>query len=418
MILEDKETDSTIVYKGKKNSQGALENIERIEVTNHNNGDTTVVNYLNETDRETIVNGKVKITQIYDSTKEEWLVKFVDGESGTSYQTNMLSPTTNTSNYTVKKTLLNDGSLIQSNLQLANSNQNIPVQIQTTRCGQAENMNYSVGFIINDGNTFLGSYTAKSTGDGNYVSNMPDLSAQSKQDLTSVKNLVNHALEVADYFCLADEIAPIATSVACINVSSLLASAGVSAPVGAAFFAACETAVVASKLSCKLLNKLSYSGLDPSTSNMGISVPELFLNLLPDTYNTITVTPYIESIPNNIYGESVPIIDSQPLTLKVDQKDLSIGDLILSPQNPAAGTSYQAKIQLSCIPFNTAASLQVSGSDGYSDYINKTWDVETLDDNLTLLVPGADQQVRDIVSFEATTRFGQKYSRQEFLVFN
>lgn len=429
LIIEDATAGTVTTYKGQKDGAGALTALTRVEVADAQ-GMTTSVDYLDATNRLVTVDDKTTVAWTR-SGEGEWVVEFVDKVSGTSFRTNMPSATATgfvqaSSAQQRRSRALATIAATQpdaspSAATAAATDAQIPVTVTTRNCGQTADALGRVRLTLNDGTgKFLGSYGTVKTGPGTYVGHIPDVSKTTQKSLDTVKSAIETAAQAMSVACAADKASPLLATQACISVSAAIASTAIGAPVAAQFLAACEAAVVAGKLACAAYDKINLpvpDYIDPAAADILPSLDKILVKVLPDSILNSTVTPYIEALPANIRGASVNVTGSGALAASIDQQSLIVGDLMLSPANPAAGVPYQARAQLQCIPFDSSARLTVTGTDGYTDSTSKTWATNTLSDTMQLTVPGAAAGIRDSLSLTVMPRAGSPMTRSAFLVF-
>lgn len=428
LVITDPATQAVTTYRGPKDGEGRLTALGRVETVDAQ-GRVTTVDYLDGADRLVTVDDRTTLS-LAASDGGGWVLEFTDKASGTSFRTNL--PATASASAAPatarpgRATILSAtpvaaaGSRPDRQPLAANAAQ-IPVTVTTRNCGQTADALGGVRLTLNDGSgKFLGSYGTTRTGPGTYLGHIPDISQTTQRSLDTVKGAIETAAQVMSVACAADKASPLLATQACISVSAAMASTVIGAPVAAQFLAACEAAVVAGKLACAGYDKISLpvpDFVDPAAADILPSLDKILVKVLPDTLFNSTVVPYIEALPSNVYGASVAVTGTGAITASVDQEALVVGDLVLDPSNPAAGVSYAASARLQCIPFDSSATLAVSGSDGYTGSASKSWDTSTPSDVMQLSVPGAGSGVRDSLTLTVTPRVGSPVTRTAYLVF-
>jgi hypothetical protein len=140
--------------------------------------------------------------------------------------------------------------------------------------------------------------------------------------------------------------------------------------------------------------------------------------MIPDSVFNSQVTPYIDALPSPIHGQSVAITaGTSSVSATITDDSVKVGELLLSPSSPAAGQSYVASTDLQCIPFDSNVSIQVVGTDGYTDSNSKTYPQTIAADTISLQVPGGASGVRDTVTLQVNPRNSAPTTRTAYLVF-
>lgn len=425
LVIADPSTQVVTTYRGPKDGTGHLTALNRVETVDAQ-GRLTTVDYLAGGDRLFTIGDQTTVA-LTAGDAGDWLLEFTDKASGTSFRTNLpavagAAAAPMAASRPGRATVLSAGGAAAPNVHALSANESqVPVTVTTRNCGQTADALGRVRLTLNDGTgKFLGSYGTTRTGPGTYLGHIPDISQTTQRSLDTVKGAIETAAQVMSVACAADKASPLLATQACISVSAAMASTLIGAPAAAQFLAACEAAVVAGKLACAGYDRISLpvpDFVDPAAADILPSLDKILVKILPDTLLNSTVTPYIEALPSNVHGASVAVTGTGAVTAVIEQESLIVGDLVLSPANPAAGQSYAASATLQCIPFDSTATLAVSGSDGYTGASSRSWEASTASDTLQLSVPGATTGVRDSLTLTVNPRVGSPVTRTAFLVF-
>lgn len=207
----------------------------------------------------------------------------------------------------------------------------------------------------------------------------------------------------------------------CIYISGALASGIVSAPVAAGFLAACETTSIALDLTCTFLDG-SMAGIDlaPGTPTIGDGLCSA-LREMDYTWDTpLFLQPVVNALPSCIYGTAqIYEADGNLRDMKITWGGHPVvNSFKLVPSAPARGVSYQAIAELYCLPIGTTVTMDIIGTDGYTDSETSTIDAgENLNYTATLYVPGAETGVKDVCTVTAVTPNGETVTKKASLVF-
>ena len=426
LILADASGQPVATFKGTKNEAGHLTELKRIESADAN-GQELSVDYLNASDRRiTLADGTT--VSLTSSDGGAWLVEFFDPDTGTSFRTDLPSASTAAPSGSPPERRARalmamakaQVQAAQSQVLLANAAQ-IPVTVTTSNCAQTADALVPVRLALNDGTgKFLGSFGTTKTGVGTYVGLIPDVSKKTQVSMDGVKGAIEAAAVTLSLACQADKASPLLATQACISVAAAIGSTVIGAPVAAKFLVACEAAAVAGKLACAAYDKISPpipDYIDPAAADIIPTLEKILVEVLPDSILNSKVTPYMDALPSDITGNSVDVTTSAALSATIDQQSLVVGDIRLNSQNPSAGVTYGASAELRCIPFNSTASLKVSGTDGYFDETSRSWSQTTANDVIRLEVPGAEAGIRDTLTLNVDPRIGSPVTRQAYLVF-
>lgn len=207
----------------------------------------------------------------------------------------------------------------------------------------------------------------------------------------------------------------------CIYISGALASGIVSAPVAAGFLVACETTSVALDFTCTFLDG-SMAGIDlaPGTPTLGDGLCSA-LREMDYTWDTpLLLQPVVNALPSCIYGTAqIYEADGNLKDMKITWGgNPVINSFKLIPSAPAQGVSYQAIAELYCLPIGTKVTMDIIGTDGYTDSKTSTINTgENLNYRATLSVPGAATGVKDVCTVTAVTPNGETVTKKASLVF-
>lgn len=267
---------------------------------------------------------------------------------------------------------------------------------------------------------YRGRFTCTKVGDGHYQFQLP-------ANYNVHHNMADYCDDINDIIgniCDANAFtAPGsgAKEAMCIYISGALASGIVSAPVAAGFLVACETTSVALDLSCSLLDG-SIGGIDlaPGAPSIGDGLCAA-LREMDYTWDTpLLLQPVVNALPSCIYGTAqVYKADGNLKDMKVTWGGKPvINSFKLVPSAPSHGVSYQAIAELYCLPIGTNVTMDIIGTDGYSNSQTSTiTSGQNLNYKATLDVPGADTGVKDVCTVTAVTPDGETVTKKASLVF-
>lgn len=208
----------------------------------------------------------------------------------------------------------------------------------------------------------------------------------------------------------------------CVAISAAIAGGIVSAPVAAAFLAACTSTAVAIDTACFLLN--GNTGLPPGATGNGTLMGSALCDRLREmdfTWETpLFLIPKVTALPKDIIG-TPQVFEAgaqlEYMTVKWGGQP-GINTFSLNPPAPVQGQSYQAVAELYCLPLGTAITMDIIGTDNYHNSITQY--VDALDDVIvtsTLYVPGAASGVMDVCTVTAVTPDGKTVTKKASLVF-
>lgn len=264
---------------------------------------------------------------------------------------------------------------------------------------------------------FRGRFTCKKVADGHYQFELPP-NYHVHHDIADYCDAIN---DVIGKVCgLNAWTAPGtgAKQYLCLQISAALASGIVSAPVAAAFLVACETTSTALDVGCALIN--GNMELPEGAPNLADGLCEV-LREMNYTWDTpLVLQPVVNALPSNIYGMSqIYEADGVIKDMKVTWGgNPSINSFKLEPSAPAQGVSYQAIANLYCLPTGTRVTMDIVGTDGYTD--SQTTIVNNganINYRAILYVPGAATGVKDVCTVTAVTPSGETVTKKASLIF-
>lgn len=204
----------------------------------------------------------------------------------------------------------------------------------------------------------------------------------------------------------------------CLQISAALASGIVSVPVAAGFLVACETTSTALDVGCALIN--GNMDLPEGTPNLVDGLCGA-LREMDYTWDTpLVLQPVVNALPSNIYGMSqIYEADGVIKDMKVTWGGSPvINSFKLEPSAPAQGVSYQAIADLYCLPTGTRVTMDIVGTDGYTDSKTTTVnDGANINYRAILSVPGAASGVKDVCTVTAVTPDGETVTKKASLIF-
>lgn len=411
--VRDKKTGEVYEVFGSKDVQG---NIVEVQKTTHT--DASGVKTIVENDGaggKIVTRNDTRMT-ITPQSNGQTLVEIIDGESNINLKTTITPPAVayQSSFSLASTTKVLAGTVSSTNKIIAN--------ISTKNCGVPGDAPARVVAYFNDSTgKFLSSHTATKVADGQYRAEIPNPTNEAPLSMGFIKSSLESLNTALDIACKADSASPFAAAYACAQVSAAVASTGIGVVPAAKILAVCEAGVVAIKASCVIKGKLPNlpvpEAIEASGAELVKSIEQLVIDAIPDNINPqISVT--LDTIPARTSAAVAPIpAASATVNIELNLDDLVVGDIILSPSAPSAGTGYQASAALRCATNNSSAKMDVIGTDGYSDSITETFTAPT-NKTIVLQVPGADEAgISDTVTLTVTTASGGIIKKQAFLVF-
>lgn len=265
---------------------------------------------------------------------------------------------------------------------------------------------------------FRGRFTCTKVGDGHYQYQLPSnyhVHHNIADYCDAINDVVSTICDVNAYTAPGSG----SKQYICLAISAALASGIVSAPVAAGFLAACEATSAALDISCSLIN----GGMDlPDGSPTLVDGLCGLLREMDYTWDTpLLLIPVVNALPSNIYGTAQiyranDYLDYMRVTWGGKP---TINSFTLVPPAPAHGVSYNAIAELYCLPTGTSVTMDIVGTDGYSDSQTSTVNSgENINYRAVLYVPGAQYSgVQDVCTVTAITPNGETISKKASLVF-
>ena len=258
---------------------------------------------------------------------------------------------------------------------------------------------------------YRGRFKCVKVGEGHYQYTLPS-NYHTQHDIADYCDAINN---VMGYVCDVNEaLGPVNKQYICLSITAALASGIVSAPVAAMFEAACAGTSAALDLYCGILG--FGTGFGGPTIGDGLCS---WLRDMDLTWETpLFIVPTVNALPKPIYGYACTYeADGQLRDLEVSWgTDPGINQFYLEPSKPVEGQSYVAIAKLYCLPSGTSVTMNIVGTDGYTDSKN----VITGDEihyQATLNVPGAESGVKDVCTVTIKTPDGSVKTKKASLVF-
>lgn len=224
---------------------------------------------------------------------------------------------------------------------------------------------------------------------------------------------------VINFICTLNEFtAPGAKQYLCLQISLILAKGIVTAPVAVGFGTACTAISTAMDIGCELTN--GKMNLPTGAPNLVDGLCQTLREMDFSWDTPLIVTPFVNGIPNHYYGLSQELESDEPIKdtyISLGNKP-AINSFKLNPPAPTEGQSYDAIANLFCIPENSTVTIDIVGTDGYSN--KKIIDVNANTSNhfeATLHVPGAGKGVKDVCTVKVVTSDGETITKKASLVF-
>lgn len=204
----------------------------------------------------------------------------------------------------------------------------------------------------------------------------------------------------------------------CLQISAYIASGIVTAPVAAKFLVACEVTTAALDEACSLINGNMYLPEGTPTLVDGACGWLREMNLTWDT--PLFLVPVVNALPSCIYGTTQKYEaggELKPMYITWGGHPV-INSFTLNPPKPARRVSYQAIADLVCLPVGTKVTMDIIGTDGYTNSQTSTVGTgENISYRATLGVPGAESGVKDVCTVTVVTPSGETVSKKASLVF-
>ena len=204
-----------------------------------------------------------------------------------------------------------------------------------------------------------------------------------------------------------------------ISVAITTAGVGISAPVAAAFGAACLVAAKSLDTACSLANGGVPIPDEFSDTIEGLSTK--LCNLLKE-YNAsmegVFVQPHVYYAGKDNYFDGTWLTSTQKYDEILSFGEFpAINSFTLNPSAPSAGQGYKAIAKLSCMKKGTKIVMDIVGTDGYQKTETTTVSDDTIGEfTATMSVPGSYAGVQDQVNINVTTPDGAKLHKSASLV--
>lgn len=433
----------SVVIMGTKDAQGHAKKLEQVIITQTEEENPTEVFFdENEKIKEMIAPNGVRFQFDWISDKEIALTLI---DPNTNEQLNTLLDLSNKSNQpkvtsragVVKTRVGNSSMKIEPIVDITSPN-SIKTQTRAAKSGITGNVyieqcgapttaqcwvdvyDYSNLTGSFGRGKYRGRFTCTKVGEGHYQFQLP-ANYNVHHNMADYCDAIN---DIIGNICNANAFtAPGsgAKEAMCVYISGALASGIVSAPVAAGFLVACETTSVALDLSCSLLDG-SIGGIDmaPGTPSIGDGLCKA-LREMDYTWDTpLLLQPVVNALPSCIYGTAqVYKADGNLKDMKVTWGGKPvINSFKLVPSAPLHGVSYQAIAELYCLPIGTKVTMDIIGTDGYTNSQTSTISTgQNLNYKATLDVPGAATGVKDVCTVTAVTPNGETITKKASLIF-
>lgn len=256
---------------------------------------------------------------------------------------------------------------------------------------------------------YRGTFQCKKIATGHYQYSIPS----GYHEHHDIADYCDNISTVMGYICEANNALGPGKQYICLSISGALASGVVTVPVALLFEAACSSVSVALDLYCATLG-FGVQG--------GPSVSDGLCNIIRDmdlTWDTpLYLVAYVNALPEAIMGstlrhEAGSNLDDLYVTWGGKP---GINSFTLNPPAPIYGQDYNAIAELYCLPLGTIITIDIEGTDGYSD--SKTvWVDNQINYQCTLTVPGADSGVRDVCTITLQLPDGSVITKKASLIF-
>lgn len=411
--IRDKKTGERYEIFGSKDATGLIVDVQKTYYTDAGGVKTTVENDVDGAKIITRGDTQMIVTPQADGRT---LVEITDGESGTSLKTTLIPPAVaqRSPQLLASTTTSVAGPPSSANKIIAN--------ISTKNCGVPGDVPGRLRVYFNDSTgTFLSDQLATRVADGRYRVEIPNPANEAPLSMGFIKSSLEALNTALDAACKVDAANPLAAPASCVQIAAMLASTGIGALPAAKILAVCEAGVAALKASCMVKTKLPNlpvpEAIDASGAQLVKTIEEMVIDAIPDSINP-TVSVKLDTLSPTSSGVTVPIpAASSTVDIEFKLDNLVVGEIVLTPNAPAAGTDYQASAALRCATNNSSARMEVIGTDGYADAIVENFTAPT-NKTLVLRVPGADEAgIRDTVTLTVRDAAGGITRKQAFLVF-
>ncbi len=417
-----------IELRGTKNSDGVATSIDEISVTNRKGEETVIImkdnkpslyylpdGFTCQFDWDSPSSASVIIT---DDTGENSLHTYIDFNDLPEVEGEA-------------KTVTRRGD-IDSKIVFRETEDELPTILDTrattkntgiescylyvTRCEQPANGDCRV--VVRDGITSLHGTKAiiypVYEGTGKYRVDIPVTLQEKQFNPGEILAIINKAARgVCDsYNTMTGEVGVISASSLCGAISSALLAAGITAAIAPKFFIVCEGVLMTTEVSCAAFDAFGNATLTKLAN---------YVHAKFDADKPLVLTPYVLGIPKNTYGSTVSTTVSglSSVSLLVDMGGVTaIDKFYLSPSNPGRGQSYKAIANISCIGVGATVTIEIVGTDGYSNSQTEQFPAGALKQTCEMRVPGAQSSgVKDVCTITITNSDGSKLTKTASLVF-
>ena len=261
---------------------------------------------------------------------------------------------------------------------------------------------YSDGTYSYGRGRFRTSLPCKKVSTGHYQYVIPSSLEHVHHDWTTLGSFVEKVAGILGNICEASNaLGSVGKQALCAQISVALAAGTVTAPIAPFFEAACLSSSFALDVYCATLGQSPGPGAP--------SVAEMLLREIDYTWDTpFYLVPIVNALPNNIIGFPQKCESGNlPPSLDVSWGGKpEIWSFVLEPSAPVVKQSYQAIANLGCLKFGTVVTMDIVGTDGYSDSKSMTIYENTVHYQAVLDVPGATESgVKDVCT--VTIRSGE-----------
>lgn len=429
-LVVTKPGGETVEYAGERDIDGVLVSID--EIRHRTAKGTTIVRITSPSMRETVAPNGVR--SVFEATDDgSLLVSFTEPISGNVFKTRIegstgASVTGKSSSAGVRASGPRRAGMavpapaslpsaitgvLATTTGASHANQ-IPVDIRTANCGISGPANGSV-FVGLRAGEYSGTYKATAVSPGLYRAYLPAAARDVAISTANLNLALRGAKEAVNALCSVDPVLLFnAGSVICVKVSAALSASTVFAgtPAAVAILAACEATVAATIAYCEFK---AFFG-PPTTGTPGPGVPDpvsdtidnvadYFISKLPAHYFEAEATPFIDALPQPVTGSTVkfsPLVES--LTLTVNNFNVIVGEITISPSSPAQFESYVASAKVMCLPSGSTSVISVLGTDGYQD--SHSYPSSGPEQTISLGVPGAESGVSDTIDLVVSPSVG------------
>ena len=250
-----------------------------------------------------------------------------------------------------------------------------------------------------------------STGHYQYV--IPSTLEHVHHDWSTLGSFVDKVAGILSNICQgSNALGPAGKQILCAQITAALAAGTVTAPVAPFFEAACASSSVALDVYCATLGQSPAGG--------GPSVAEMLLREINFTWDTpFYLIPVVNVLPNNVVGVGQKCESgSSPRDFDVSWGGKpEIGNFVLEPAAPVARQDYDAIAYLGCMTYGTTVTMDIVGTDNYTNSQTKTFYENTLNYQAILHVPGAASGVKDVCTVTIKSLDGSVKTKKASLVF-